>query len=77
LTTTRWSTVLPHTYLAVMGKLEGLITLPLIEPDAGHEVGLVVAEREPLQPLARALRAVAALPEVRLKLERDIGFDRP
>lgn len=77
LTTTSWSTVLPHTYLAVMGKLEGLTTLPLVEPAAKHEVGLVVAEREPLQPLARALRAVAALPEVRLKLERDIGFDRP
>jgi DNA-binding transcriptional LysR family regulator len=77
LTTTRWSTVLPHTYLAVMGELEGLKSLPLVEPDARHQVGLVVAEREPLQPLARALRAVAALPEVRLKLERSTGFNRP
>ena len=67
LTTTRWSTVLPHTYLAVMGKLDGLVTLPLTEPDASHQVGLVVAEREPLQPLAQALLRVAATPEVRLK----------
>lgn len=69
LTTTRWSTVLPHTYLAVMGKLDGLMTLPLVEPDARHQVGLVVAEREPLQPLAQALLRVAATPEVRMKFE--------
>jgi DNA-binding transcriptional LysR family regulator len=76
LTTTRWSTVLPHTYLAVMGELKGLRSLRLVDPDVTHQVGLVVAEREPLQPLARALRAVAALPDVRLKLEGDIGVDR-
>lgn len=74
LTTTRWSTVLPHTYLAVMGDLEGLVTLPLTDPVAGHQVGLVVAEREPLQPLAQALLRVAAAPEVRLKLEQGIGL---
>lgn len=72
LTTMRWSTVLPHTYLAVMGELSGMRTLKLVEPDASHQVGLVVAEREPLQPLARALRAVAAQPGVRQRLELDI-----
>ncbi len=72
LTTTRWSTVLPHPYLAVMGTLDGLTTRPL-EPEARHEVGLVVAEREPLQPLAKALLAEARKPEIRLKLERDIA----
>ncbi len=72
LTTMRWSTVLPHTYLAVMGELSGMRTLKLVEPDASHQVGLVVAEREPLQPLARALRAVAAQPSVRQRLELDI-----
>ncbi|MFC5069351.1 LysR substrate-binding domain-containing protein [Flaviflagellibacter deserti] len=72
LTTMRWSTVLPHTYLAVIGELSGMRTLKLVEPDASHQVGLVVAEREPLQPLARALRAVAAQPSVRQRLELDI-----
>jgi len=76
LTTTRWSTVLPHPYLAVMGELDGLVTLPLVEPEARHQVGLVVAEREPLQPLARALLAIAALPEVQAKLSATAGFDK-
>jgi DNA-binding transcriptional LysR family regulator len=74
LTTTRWSTVLPHTYLAVMGELEGLVTRPLTEPEARHQVGLVVAEREPLQPLAKALLAIAAQPEVRARLGQADGI---
>lgn len=76
LRTAQWATVLPHTYLSVLGDLDGFSTLKLVEPSVKHEVGLVVAEREPLQPLARALRAVAAMPEVRLKLQGDAVFDR-
>jgi len=76
LRTAQWATVLPHTYLSILGDLDGFSTLKLVEPSVKHEVGLVVAEREPLQPLARALRAIAAMPEVRLKLQGDAVFDR-
>ena len=37
--TAAWSTVLPHTYLAVMGPLTGLKALPLTEPAVVHQVG--------------------------------------
>ncbi len=74
LRTTRWSTVLPHPYLSVMGALDGLTTLKLTGPEAKHQVGLVVAEREPLQPLAKALLAEARKPEMRQKLESNIAY---
>ena len=55
----RWSSVIPQTFLGLLGHqgtpLAGLNTVPLVEPDASHSVGLVVTEREPLAPLARAL----------------------
>lgn len=75
LTTTRWSTVLPHTYLSVMGQVSGLKALRLTAPSARHQVGLVIAEREPLQPLARALTSVVVLPDVRERLNQMSGLD--
>lgn len=55
----RWSSVIPHTFLDVLGHrdktLAGLVAVPLVEPDAAHTVGLVLVERDPLPPLARAL----------------------
>jgi DNA-binding transcriptional LysR family regulator len=54
-----WSSVVPHTFLTLLGHdnavLSGLQATPLVEPAAAHTVGLVVGEREPLAPLARAL----------------------
>jgi DNA-binding transcriptional LysR family regulator len=55
----RWSSVIPHTFLGLLGSREaafaGLNAVPLIEPEASQAVGLVLNEREPLPPLARAL----------------------
>ncbi len=54
-----WSSVVPHTFLTLLGHdhavLKGLRAIPLVAPEAAHTVGLVVSEREPLSPLARAL----------------------
>jgi DNA-binding transcriptional LysR family regulator len=54
-----WSSVLPHTFLTALGAhgaaFEGLQAIPLVEPQAEQTIGLVVTEREPLPPLARAL----------------------
>jgi DNA-binding transcriptional LysR family regulator len=50
----RWSTVVPHTFLLLLSRMDGLATLRLIDPDASHTVGLVASEREPLPPLTRA-----------------------
>lgn len=54
----QWSSVIPHTFLDLLGRadsaLAGLNAVPLVEPDSAQSVGLVLSEREPLPPLARA-----------------------
>jgi DNA-binding transcriptional LysR family regulator len=55
----QWSSVIPHTFLGLLGRQDatpgGFNTVPLVEPEASQSVGLVVSERDPLPPLARAL----------------------
>jgi DNA-binding transcriptional LysR family regulator len=55
----RWSSIVPHTFLGLLGRqtalLAGFNTVPLVEPEASQTVGLVLNDREPLPPLARAL----------------------
>jgi DNA-binding transcriptional LysR family regulator len=50
-----WSTVVPHTFLLLLGQAEGLTAIPLIEPKASHQIGLVASDRDPLPPVTRAL----------------------
>jgi DNA-binding transcriptional LysR family regulator len=49
-----WSSVLPHGFLPVLSGADGVTTLRLEGP-ASHTVGVVVSDREPLQPTATAL----------------------
>lgn len=55
----QWSSVIPHTFLRLLGRneasLAGIATIPLTEPQASQGVGLVLSDRDPLPPLARAL----------------------
>lgn len=53
----QWSSVMPQTFLRLLGHnaLAGFNTVPLVEPEASHTIGLLFQEREPLPPLARAL----------------------
>jgi DNA-binding transcriptional LysR family regulator len=55
----QWSSVIPHTFLNLLGHREapfaGLTAIPLVAPEASQSVGLVLRERDPLPPLARAL----------------------
>jgi DNA-binding transcriptional LysR family regulator len=55
----QWSSVIPQTYLSLLGRRTGVLasltTVPLVEPEASQTVGLLFHEREPLPPLARAL----------------------
>lgn len=53
-----WSTVVPNTFLLLLRQQEGVIALPLTDPDASHVLGLVVPDREPVPPLTRELLAV-------------------
>ena len=57
--TGRWSSVVPHTFLTLLGQdrsvLTGIRAIPLVKPAATHSIGVVVNDREPQAPLARAL----------------------
>ena len=58
-----WSTIMPES-LATSLANETLKTIPIIDPVAGSEVGLVATHREPYAPLISAfLRQVRQLAE--------------
>ena len=50
----QWSSVVPNSFLSLIGEVDGLISLALVEPDASHSVGLVASDRDPLPPVVRA-----------------------
>ncbi|MCC7348408.1 MAG: LysR family transcriptional regulator [Variibacter sp.] len=68
-----WSSVVPHTFLTLLGQqdaaLSGLRAIPLVEPAASQVVGLVVGERDPLAPLARAFLKMARQMDIAGELE--------
>jgi DNA-binding transcriptional LysR family regulator len=68
-----WSSVVPHTFLLLLGQLDGLAALPLTEPDASHLIGLVASDRDPLQPVAHALLDVARRLDLATVIDREIG----
>jgi len=47
-----WSSILPYGFLPVLSGIEGVAILEL---EGSHTVGIVVSERDPLQPTATAL----------------------
>lgn len=58
------SSILPHTFATLLSGMPGVRAIPLCEPEAVRTVGLVVADRYPLPPLARALMDTARTVEV-------------
>jgi len=53
--TGRWASVMPEKLADTLGLTERLRSIPIVEPEAVHEIGLVVPPREPMTPLASAL----------------------
>lgn len=64
--TGRWASVMPEKLADTLGLTEHLRSIPIVEPEAVHSIGLVVPDREPMQPLAAALVAEAKLLAERL-----------
>jgi DNA-binding transcriptional LysR family regulator len=50
-----WSSVMPSGLLSLLGLPEGTRALRLVAPEVAHVMGIVIADREPPLPLARAL----------------------
>ncbi len=50
----RWSSVVPRG-LAAMFEGQGLVAIPIVQPEAEHSVGLIAPRREPQTPVLAAL----------------------
>jgi hypothetical protein len=50
---------MPAKLAEVLGLTEKVRAIPIVEPDVGHSIGLVVPHRNPLTPLINALVAEA------------------
>ncbi len=55
----RWATILPEKLAKTMGAAQPLRSIPIVEPEAGYEIGLVAPQRDPVIPLVGALVAEA------------------
>jgi DNA-binding transcriptional LysR family regulator len=64
-----WSTILPHTISYLIGDGHGLLVLPLVEPTASHQIGLIVPDRDPVAPVATALIAEARQVDVEAAIQ--------
>ncbi len=59
--TGQWATILPERVADTLALTPRLRRIPITEPDATHEVGLILPHREPLPLLAAALMMEARL----------------
>jgi DNA-binding transcriptional LysR family regulator len=57
--TGRWASVMPEKLADTLGLTQHLRSIPIVEPDAVHQIGLVVTPREPMTPQVSALVAEA------------------
>jgi DNA-binding transcriptional LysR family regulator len=57
--TGRWASVMPEKLADTLGLTQHLRSIPIVEPEAVHGIGLIVADRDPLPPLVAALMAEA------------------
>lgn len=53
--TGKWSSIMPLTLAETLDFAEPIRAIPIVGPNAGHSVGMVVAPREPNTPLVSAL----------------------
>jgi DNA-binding transcriptional LysR family regulator len=53
--TGRWASVMPEKLADTLGLTEHIRSIPIVEPEAVHQIGLVVPPREPMTPAASAL----------------------
>lgn len=65
--TGRWASVMPEKLADTLGLTERLRSIPIVEPDASHAIGLVVPDHDPMPPLMAALVAEAKLLANKLK----------
>jgi len=57
--TGRWASIMAEKLVDTLGIVEPIRSIPIVEPQAVHQIGLIVPRREPMTPLASALFAEA------------------
>ncbi len=68
-----WCTIVPQTFLLLLEHSHRLTSIPLVEPEAFHTLGLVASDREPIAPLPRALLDFAQTLNLSDEIERRIA----
>jgi DNA-binding transcriptional LysR family regulator len=63
-----WSSIIPHTFGYIFAGCEDLALLDLVDPVHSPTIGVVVADRDLLSPLARALMSCAAQVNIETEL---------
>ncbi|MGA3302693.1 MAG: LysR family transcriptional regulator [Methylovirgula sp.] len=53
--TGRWASVMSEKLVETLGLIEPIKSIPIVDPQVVHQIGLVVPFREPMAPLAAAL----------------------
>jgi len=56
--TGQWSAIVPRHFVVGIGAPEGSQAIALTDPDVAHDVGIIIADREPLPPAAKAMLQV-------------------
>jgi DNA-binding transcriptional LysR family regulator len=54
------ASIMPHSFLHLLGISAGLVAIDLVEPNHSEAVGLIVSDREPRSPMVSALLGAVA-----------------
>ena len=57
--TGEWASVVPTTLAGVFSFPDTIRSIPILEPEVSHQIGLVVLDRDPMTPITAALVAEA------------------
>jgi DNA-binding transcriptional LysR family regulator len=66
------STVVPESFLLLLGNLDDLAAVPLTEPSAVHLIGIVASDHEPLASVAKALLHLARTLDLQATIKEKI-----
>ncbi|MFC7053722.1 LysR family transcriptional regulator [Hansschlegelia quercus] len=61
-----WASVMPQTFVETMGLPPNIRSIPIVDPEVVHTVGLVVPHRDPMTPATKVLAAEAKALAARL-----------
>ena len=68
-----WCTIVPQTFLLLLEQNHHLTSIPLVEPESFHMLGLAASDRDPIAPLSRAFLEFAQTLNLSGEIERRIA----